>query len=51
MEAESQEVLNTIAEHDFQNAFKNGRRPRNRAYALKGATSGVMVASKPRVGF
>jgi hypothetical protein len=29
MEAESQAVLNTLPEHDFQDAFKNGRNAGN----------------------
>jgi hypothetical protein len=31
MEAESQAVLNTLTEHDFQDAFKNGRSTGNGA--------------------
>jgi hypothetical protein len=31
MEAESQAVLNALAEHDFQDAFKNGRSAGNGA--------------------
>jgi hypothetical protein len=49
IEAESQTMLNTLTEHDFQDAFKNGRRAGNDAYARKGATSRVMVASGPNV--
>jgi hypothetical protein len=45
MEAESQAVLNSLTEHDFQDAFKNDRSAGNGAYALKGTTSRVMVAS------
>jgi hypothetical protein len=45
MEAESQAVLNTLTEHDFQDAFKNGRS------AEMGTTSRVMVASKPKISF
>jgi hypothetical protein len=29
MEAESEAVLNTFTEHDFQDAFQTGRRARN----------------------
>jgi hypothetical protein len=43
IEAESQAVLNTLTEHDFQDAFKNGR--------STGATSGEMVARRPKVTF
>jgi hypothetical protein len=49
IEAESQALLNTLREHDFQDAFKNGRIAGNCAYALKGTTSKVMVASMPTV--
>jgi hypothetical protein len=41
MEAESQAVLNSLTEHDFQDAFKNGRSAGNGAYARKGTTSRV----------
>jgi hypothetical protein len=37
IEAESQAVLNTLTEHDFQDAIKNGRSAGNGAYALKGS--------------
>jgi hypothetical protein len=43
IEAESLAVLNTITEHDFQDAFKNGRSPGNGAHVLKGTTSRVTV--------
>jgi hypothetical protein len=46
-EAESQAILNTLSEHDFQHAFKNGRGAGNSAYAWKGSTSRVMAASRP----
>jgi hypothetical protein len=36
MEAESQAVLNTLTEHDFQDAFKNGRSVGNVACTLRG---------------
>jgi hypothetical protein len=49
--AESQVVLNTLTEHDFQNAFKNGRSAGNDAYARKGTTSRVMVAIRAKVSF
>jgi hypothetical protein len=39
IKAESQVVLNTITEHDFQDAFKkNGRSTGNGAYVRKWAT-------------
>jgi hypothetical protein len=46
MEAESQAVLNTLTEHDFQDAVKNGRSVGNGVYFRKGTTSRVMVASR-----
>jgi hypothetical protein len=51
IEAESQAVLNSLTEHGFQDAFKNGRRSGNCEYARKGTTSRVMVASRPKVSF
>jgi hypothetical protein len=51
IEVESQAVLNTLTEHDFQNAFKNGRSNGNGAYAQKGTVSRVMMASRPKVSF
>jgi hypothetical protein len=49
IKAESQAVINSLAEHDFQNAFKNGRRAGNGAYAWKGTTLRLIVASMPKV--
>jgi hypothetical protein len=40
MEAESQAVLNALTEHDFQDA-----------YSRKRTSSGVMLASRPKVSF
>jgi hypothetical protein len=51
MEAESQAVLNSLTEHDFQNAIKDGRSAGNGAYARKGTTSRVMVACRPKLAF
>jgi hypothetical protein len=51
MEAESQAVLNALTEHDFQDAFKNGRSAGDGAYARKGTTLRMMVASRPKVSF
>jgi hypothetical protein len=51
IEAESQAVLNTLTEHDFQDAFKNGRSTGNCAYAQKGTTSRVMVVSSATLIF
>jgi hypothetical protein len=36
MDAESQAVLNTLTEHDFQDAFKNGRRVWKRCIRAEG---------------
>jgi hypothetical protein len=53
VETESQTVLNTLPEHDFQDAFKkkNGRSTANGAYMRKGATSRVKVVNRPKVSF
>jgi hypothetical protein len=51
IKAESQAVLNTLTDHDFQAAFKNGRSAGNGAYAQKRTTSRVMMASRPKVSF
>jgi hypothetical protein len=51
MEAESQAVLNSLTEHDFQDALKDDRSAGNGAYAWKGTTSRVMVVSRPKVSF
>jgi hypothetical protein len=48
--AESQAVLNSILEIDFQDAFKNCRNVCNSAYMQNGTASRVMVASRPKVG-
>jgi hypothetical protein len=46
-EAESQATLNTLTEHDFQDAFNAG----NGAYGRGGTTSSVMVVIRPKVSF
>jgi histone-lysine N-methyltransferase SETMAR len=51
IEAESQAVLNTLTEHNFQDAFKNGRSTGNGVFVWKGTTLRVMVASRPEVSF
>jgi hypothetical protein len=51
IESEPQAVLNTLTEHDFHDAFKNVRNAGNVAYYLKGTTSRVMVAIRPKVNF
>jgi hypothetical protein len=54
VEAESQAVLNTLTEHEFQDAFekkKNGKHAGNSAYVQKGAISRVMVASRSKINF
>jgi hypothetical protein len=49
IEAESQAVPNTLTEHDFRDAFKNGRSAGNVAYRRNGSTSRVIVASRPKI--
>jgi hypothetical protein len=50
--AELQAVTHTLTEHEFQDAFKkDGRSTGNSAYARKGTTLRVMVASRPKVSF
>jgi hypothetical protein len=51
IQAESQAVLNTLTEHDFEDAFKTGRSAGNGAYARKGTTSRVVVVSRHKVSF
>jgi hypothetical protein len=51
MEAESQAVLNTLTEQDFQDGFKNGRIAVNGAYWWKGNTSRVMWPINPKLVF
>jgi hypothetical protein len=51
IETESHAVLNTHTEHNFQDAFKNGRRAGKGVYGRKGNTWRVMVASRPKVIF
>jgi hypothetical protein len=43
--AESQTMLNTLTEHDFQDVFKNGRVARNGIYAQERTTLMVIVVS------
>jgi hypothetical protein len=49
MEAEPQVMLNSLTEHDFQEAIKNGRSTENGAYWGNGTTSRVKVASRYKV--
>jgi hypothetical protein len=49
LEAESQAVLDTLTEHDFQDAFKNVRSAGSSACPRNGTTSRVMMASRPKV--
>jgi hypothetical protein len=51
IEAEPQAVPNSLREHDFKDALKNGRSAGNGVYTWKGTTSRVMVASRPKVSF
>jgi hypothetical protein len=51
IEAVSLAELNTLTEHDFQDAFTNFGSAGNGAYARKGTTSRVMVTIRPKVSF
>jgi hypothetical protein len=51
IETESLGVLKTLTEHNFYDILKIGRSTGNGAYAQKGTTSRVMVASRPNVDF
>jgi hypothetical protein len=48
MAAESQAVLNTLTEQEFQDAFKNGSSAGNGRYERKGSTSRVMMVRGPK---
>jgi hypothetical protein len=47
IQTESQRVLDTLTEKDFQEAFQNRRRLGTGVYMRKGTTSRVMVADRP----
>jgi hypothetical protein len=49
MEAKSQAVPNTLTEHDFKDAFKNGRSAGNCTFARKGVTSKLIVAIRSKI--
>jgi hypothetical protein len=51
IETESHAVLNTLTEYDIQDAFKIGKNTGNGMYALKGTTSWVVVANRPKFSF
>jgi hypothetical protein len=51
LEAQSQAVLNTITECDFQDLFKTCQKPWERCMPEKGFTSRVNVVSWPKVNF
>jgi hypothetical protein len=51
MEAESHAVLNSLTEHDFQDAFKNGRSTGKGEYRRKGITLMMMMANRLEVSF
>jgi hypothetical protein len=51
IEAESQTVLNTLTEHDSQDAVKVDKNFGNSAYAQKGDTSKLVMARSPKVSF
>jgi hypothetical protein len=44
-------VVNTLTEHDFQDALKNGRSAGNSACAQKRTALRVMVAYRAKVNF
>jgi hypothetical protein len=48
-EAESQAVLTTLTEQDFQDAFKSGISAGNGAYGQKEIILRVIVVSSPKV--
>jgi hypothetical protein len=50
-EAESQVVLNTLAEHDFQDAFRKWQKRWEQCIHEKGTTSRVMVSNRSKVSF
>jgi hypothetical protein len=47
IQAESQRVLDTVTETDFQEAFKYGRDGGTRVYMWEGTTSRVIAADRP----
>jgi hypothetical protein len=49
MEAESQTVLNTLTEYNFQDVFKKWQKLGNGAVALKETISRVMLANRSKV--
>jgi hypothetical protein len=51
IEAESQTALNTLTEHNFQEAIKKWQNVENGAYGRKGTNSRVMVYSRPKYSF
>jgi hypothetical protein len=51
IEAELQSVLTIFTEHDLQEAFKKWQKHWERCICPEGATSRVMVASRPKVSF
>jgi hypothetical protein len=51
IKTELQALLNTLTEHNIQDAFKNGRSTENGTYAQKGTASRVIVASRLKVSF
>jgi hypothetical protein len=51
VQAESQRVLDTVTEKDFQEALKNGGDGGTRVYMREGTTLRVMAADKPHGEF
>jgi hypothetical protein len=48
---ESQAVLSTLKEHDFQDAFENGRNVGNYEYARKGTASRAIMGNRSNASF
>jgi hypothetical protein len=51
IEAETQVALNTLTEHDFQDAFKKWQKHWDWCIRCEWTTSWLMVAIKPKVSF
>jgi hypothetical protein len=51
IEEESQAVLNTLTEHDFQDAFKTWKKCWEWCICMEGNYFEVMVAGRPKVSF
>jgi hypothetical protein len=51
IEAESQSMLNTLNEHNFRDAFENGRSAGNGVYEQNETTSRMMAISGLKISF